>query len=75
MSFVIEANIKALYPKSSRSQLVKMMNRGPVIWGRVEYRVDYQILGEFLGIKTKDLMLITFFQRTYGTIHQTRIMA
>ena len=54
-SFVVEANIIALLPKSSRSQLVKMMNRGRVIRGRVKYRVayrvdylvDYQILASF----------------------------
>ena len=37
-----------------------MMNRGRVIWGRVEYRVeylvDYQILGEFLSKKVEFLL-------------------
>ena len=30
-----------------------MMNRGRVIRGRVEYRVDYRILGEFLSKKSR----------------------
>ena len=41
LSFVVEANTKALQPKLSQSRLVKMMNRGRVIWGQVEYRVEY----------------------------------
>ena len=35
-----------------------MMNRGRVIQGRVEYRVDYQILGEFLSKKSQVFTLI-----------------
>ena len=49
--------------KSSRFRLVKMMNRGQIIWGQVEYwvkyrvncRVDYRILGEFLSKKVEFL--------------------
>ena len=33
-----------------------MMNQGRVIRGRVEYRVDYRILGEFLSKKVKFLL-------------------
>ena len=33
-----------------------MMNRGRVIRGRVEYRVDYQILGKFLSKKVEFLL-------------------
>ena len=33
-----------------------MMNRGRVIRGRVEYRVDYRILGEFLSKKVEFLL-------------------
>ena len=33
-----------------------MMNRGQAIRGRVEYRDDYQILGEFLSKKVQFLL-------------------
>ena len=33
-----------------------MMNRGRVIWGRVEYQVDYRILGKFLSKKVELLL-------------------
>ena len=32
-----------------------MMNRGRVIRGRVDYRVDYRILGEFFHFKFKKI--------------------
>ena len=45
--FVVEANTKIWWPKSSRSRIVKLMD-----WGRVTRPwVEYRILGEFLGIR------------------------
>ena len=46
--FVVEANTKSRWPKSSRSRIVKLVDRGGVTRPRVKYRVEYQILGEFL---------------------------
>ena len=55
-TFAVKANTKTLCPKSSWFWSVKIMNRGRVIWPRVEYRVEYQILGEFLSKKVEFLL-------------------
>ena len=39
--FVVEANTRSRQPKSSRSRIVKLMDRGQVTQPRVEYRVQY----------------------------------
>ena len=62
--FVVEANSKSWWPKSSRSRIVKLMDRGRVTRPRVEYRVkyrvkywfEYRMLGEFLSIKVEFLL-------------------
>ena len=60
-SFVIEANTKSRWPKSSRSQIVKLMDRGWVTRPRVKYQVkcqvEYRILGELLRLKVKFLFV------------------
>ena len=70
--FVLESNHKSLKPKSSRSRIGKLKNRGRVSRGqveyrveyRVDYRVDYRILGEFLSKKVEFLLEYT---RIYGS--------
>ena len=51
--FFVEANTKSQSPKSSPSWVIKLMDRGWVTQPQVEYWVEYQILGEFLGIKVE----------------------
>ena len=41
--FIIEANTKSRGRKSSRSQIVNLMDRGRVTRPQVEYRVEYQV--------------------------------
>ena len=55
-TFAIKANAKTQCPKSSRFRLVKIMDRGRVIPPRVEYRVEYRILGKFLSKKVEFLL-------------------
>ena len=43
--FVVKANTKSWWPKSSRSRIVKLMDQGQVTQPQVEYWVEYRILG------------------------------
>ena len=45
--FIGEENTESQWPKLSRSRIVKLMDRGWVTRPRVEYWVEYRILGEF----------------------------
>ena len=53
-SFVVKPNTKSLWPKSSWSRIVKLMDRGRVTQPRVEYRGEYQ--GEYRVIRSKILV-------------------
>ena len=55
-TFAVEPNTKTMCPKLSWFWLVKMMDRGRVIRPRVQYQVEYQILGDILSKKVNFLL-------------------